>query len=546
MFKFDFDCVVIGSGFGGAVAALRSVEEGKKTLILEQGKRFNDDEFALSNWDLKRFMWAPLFNFLGPCRLSFTKKFMSISGVGVGGGSLIYANTHRTPDKTVLEAAPWQLSHQNWFEELAPFYQKASQMLGVVPNPRLTPADNYLHQVSEAIGCESTFTPVDCGVVFPEHNGVEDVFNSKDVDDPYFNGEGPKRSSCNYCGNCMVGCRYNAKNTLEKNYLFFAEKKGAQIRPLSKVVAITPLNNLGEAHSNGDGAQGYQVKVEERQGWLKKRTYYVTVKSIILSGGTVGSVPLLIKMRESGLMPNISSRIGHQVMTNSETLVTVTNFANREEDHSKGVAIGSEIQVNAETRVQVVRYGKGSNAAWLMAPNVPLTDKVDGRKRWQTFMTYSFRHPLKLLRLLNPANRSNKSIWLLVMQSKLAYFRIESARPWYFLFLKKHWTLSLNSSDSNHDGYFPVAQEVAKYFSVAMKGEPANLLPEVLFDMPVTAHSMGGAVMGSSSHNGVVDHAGNLFGYENFKVLDASIIPGNLGVNPSLTILAMAERAMSR
>lgn len=537
---YEYDCVVIGSGFGGSVGALRSAEKGHRTLILEQGSRFKDDDFAKSNWDLRAFLWAPIVNFLGPCQLLFTREFMSISGVGVGGGSLIYANTHRIPNRKTLETGAWLHSNEHWFESLEPFYQQASKMLGVNQNPRLSPSDLYLKKVAQRLDCESSFVSVDCGVVFPEMHNVSDPYKSVEIGDPYFDGQGPKRNTCNYCGNCMVGCRNNAKNTLEKNYLFFAEKAGVEIRPLSKVVSISLIDNV-------DDSKGYRITVEERKRYGQKRIYHIITQSVILSAGSLGSVPLLLQLRESGTMPNISSRVGHQVMTNSETLVTVTKFKDTAlVNHSIGVAISSEIQVDDETRIQVVRYGEHNDAAWLMAPSVPLTDKQKGRGRWKVLLGYSCRHPIKTLRLLNPRNKAIKSIWLLVMQSKPAFLTLKIHRPWYFFFLRKRYRIILDSQKKRSDNYFPIAQTVAKHFADVMEGEPANLLSEVVLGIPVTGHVMGGAVMGSCALNGVVDHEGNLFGYKNFKVLDGSIIPSNLGVNPSLTILALAERAMSR
>ena len=405
MASFDFDNIVIGSGFGGAASALRLSEKGYRVLVLEKGRRFEADDFAKSNWRLDKFLWMPWLGFKGPFQTAFTRKLMAISGAGVGGGSLVYGNTHLIPDDSVFNSPPWSDIHSNWSPRLAPFYALAQRMIGVQQNTWEGEADKTIKQVAEQLGRGDSYTRVYSGLLYPE--GHEVFGSAPELDklgaergDPYFNGEGPARKSCNYCGNCMVGCRENAKNTLDKNYLFFAERNGVEIRAESKVTRIEPLANaLGER----DGSAGYRVTVEQGSNFFGRKRYSLTARGVTLSAGVLGTIPLLLQMRDlHKTLPNISPLLGREVMSNSETLLTVNDRSDRGIDHSVGTAISSMICPDDETKIQVVRYGAANDGSWLVVPNVPLTSKHAGIPRWLTMLGNMLRSPLKTLRVINP------------------------------------------------------------------------------------------------------------------------------------------------
>ncbi len=536
--KFDFDQVVVGSGFGGAVSALRLSEKGNRVLVLEKGRRFEASDFAKSNWRLDKFVWMPWVFMRGPFQCFFTRKLTAVTGAGVGGGSLVYANTHLIPDESVFSRFPWSAMRPDWHAQLTPFYALAQRMIGVAENKWSGPADAQLKQVAKALGREDTFTNVNSGLLYPNNEEP-----GSDRGDPYFNGEGPNRNSCNYCGACMVGCRHNAKNTLDKNYLFFAERNGAEIRAESKVIRIAPIANEKGLY---DGTAGYEITVRVGMGVIAKETYTITTRGVVISAGVLGTIPLLLKMRNvDKTLPNISSQLGREVMTNSETLVTVTHNGD-EKDLEFGTAITSMIEPDDETKIQVCRYGKGNDASWLTMTNVPISDQRGKMPRFVDMFYQMLKHPLRTLRLINPLGKGRKGIWLLVMQTAHSFVHIETKRPWYYLFLKRTWVATQHEGDNKLRNYFPIAHKVANEYVKRTGGVAGNIAIEVIAGTPLTAHMMGGAKIASTAEKGVVDETGEVFGYSNLRILDGSIIPGNLGVNPSLTILAMSEYAMSK
>lgn len=526
---FDFDQIVIGSGFGGSVSALRLSEKGYKVLILEKGLRREDKDFPTTNLDTKNYLWRPELGFRGTMQFTFTSKTTILHGVGVGGGSQIYANVHLIPPDAVFESEAWTKIRKDWKETLKPFYGLAQRMLGTANNTYTNIADDTLKEVASEIGYADSFKTVNTGVFFSQAAGQEGQL----AKDPYFNGEGPDRNSCIYCGACMLGCRSNAKNTLMKNYLYFAERNGVEIRPSSEVVKITPLNE--------DGSAGYEVIVKETLG-KNVRQYSLRSRGVVLSAGVMGTVPMLLKMRDQHkTLPNISSLLGQEVRTNSETLTTVNNTGKKLDD---GVAISSFISVDADTNIEVTRFPEGADASWIYIPYVPMVTG-QGFMRFMKFVFNTLLHPLKTFKVLRYKGKAKDSIILLVMQKSEAFIHFEWRRKWYRLF-KNSITAVQKERDTPLTVSFPAAEEATKMIAQKLGGEPGSALTEILLGTPTTAHIMSGVAMGNDKSNGVVDFTGQVFGYQNLRVLDGSIVPGNLGVNPSLTITALSEFAMSQ
>lgn len=526
---FDFDQIVIGSGFGGSVSALRLSEKGNKVLVLEKGLRRNDEDFPESNLETNKYLWLPELGMQGTLQMSFTNKVIIAHGVGVGGGSQIYANVHFIPDDEVFDSKAWTRIRSDWKETLTPYYGLAQRMLGTTKNTYTNVADETLREVAEEMGYGDSYKTVATGVFFPQADGVR----AQVMKDPYFNGDGPDRRTCQYCGNCIIGCRYNSKNTLMKNYLYFAERNGVEIRPSSEVIKITPLN--------ADGSAGYEVIVKEVIN-KKVRQYTLRTRGVVVSGGVMGTVPLLLKMRDQyKTLPNISPLLGQEIRTNSETLTTANNTREKVDD---GVAISSFISVDDNTNMEVTRFREGSDGTWLYVPYVPM---VTGRGivRIMKFLFNTLLHPLKTAKMLHPKGKARSSILLLVMQKSEAFIHLEWRRKWYRLF-RNGVTAVQKEGDTPLTVSFPAAEKATKLFAKKLGGEAGSALTEVILGTPMTAHIMSGVAMGTDASNGVVDLSGEVFGYKNLRVLDGSIIPGNLGVNPSLTITALSEFAMSQ
>jgi cholesterol oxidase len=512
----EFDVVVIGSGFGGSVTAHRLTEKGYRVGVIEAGKRWTTHTFPKTNWNVRKALWFPRLGMKGIQRISLLADIMVLSGAGVGGGSLVYANTLYEPPAPFYTDPQWA-SITDWQDELAPHYRTAQQMLGVVKNPQDTPADDVMRQVAASMGVADSFHPTPVGVFFGEP-GME-------VEDPFFDGDGPRRSGCVACGNCMVGCRFNAKNTLDKNYLFFAERSGARVFPEHTVVDL-----------ERDGP-GWVVTAVRSGAWFRKRRRTFRSQHVVFSAGALGTTRLLLEVAEHGRLPHLSERIGYQTRTNSEAIVGAVS-RNRTVDYSQGIAITSSIHPDAETHIEPVRYGKGSNALGLMA--TILTDGGPGVARQLRFLGTAFRHPITFLRSLSVWHWSERSIILLVMQTRDNSIRLLRKRG---LFGRRL------SSEQGHGEpnptYIPVANEAARQTAKVIDGFGSSSMNEVLFDTPLTAHILGGAPIGPDAEHGVIDAYHRVFGHEGLHVIDGAAIGANLGVNPSLTITAMAERAVS-
>ncbi|WP_250462258.1 GMC oxidoreductase [Microbulbifer litoralis] len=538
--KFDFDQIVIGSGFGGSCSALRLSEKGHHVLVLEKGKRWKDKDFSNNSWNLKKFLWAPKLGLTGNIQLTMTRKITAIHGAGVGGGSLVYANVHLIPKDEVFESTPWSRVHRDWKKRLMPFYGLAQRMIGVTKNPYSNAADEALLETARRMGREETYQSVNTGVLFAED--PKDG-SGKERGDPYFDGEGPQRNNCIYCGGCTMGCRHNAKNTLEKNYLWFAERNEVEIRPESEVTRIEPLPD-----ENGvrDGSAGYELTIQSSTALLFKKPYKLRTRGVVVSGGVFGTIPLLMKARDKDrTLPNISQQLGRQVRTNSETLIVATSkFSDAEgkpQEICHGPTITSMFDPDDETRMEINRFPRYGDLNFALQSAVPLTESNGRIPRQISMLINILRQPIKTLRMLNPIGKSRNSIIFLVMQTKDSFVHVKS-RKW-----PSGWRVTQEPGDSPLSNYFPVAHEAARhYVEAAGGGDAGNVVTEVLSGAPSTAHLMGGVAIGTSAENGVVDETGAVFGYQNLRVMDGSLIPGNLGVNPSLTILALSEYAWSK
>lgn len=510
----DHDVIIIGSGFGGSVSAMRLVDKGYRVCVIEAGRRWRTSDFPKTNWNVRKSLWFPRLGMRGIQRISLLNDIMALSGVGVGGGSLVYANTHYIAPAPFYSDPQWS-AITDWETELEPHYETAQRMLGVVENAADTPADDVMRQLAERMGVANSFHPTPIAVFLGEP-GVE-------VDDPYFGGEGPRRAGCTACGNCMVGCRFNAKNTLDKNYLYFAEKRGAIVRPDEQVVDLEAI----------DG--GWRLTTERPGAWIRKRRQAHTAAQIIFSAGGLGTTRLLLDLAERGRLPDLSPRVGHLVRTNSEAILGAVSH-DRSRDFSRGVAITSSIHPSDDTHIEPVRYGKGSNALALLA--TILTDGGPGMSRQGRFVRNIARHPLTFLRSFSVWHWSERGLILLVMQT-----RDNSLR----LFRKRGWFRTKLTSEQGHGEpnptYIPQANEAARHTADIIGGDPMSSLNEVLFDTPTTAHLLGGATIGADRDSGVVDAYHRIWGYPSLHVIDGAAIGANLGVNPSLTITAMAERA---
>ncbi len=521
--NYDFDFIVIGSGFGGSVSAMRLSQKGYKVAVIEAGKRFENKDFAKTNWDFKKYFWFPWLTFYGIQRINILRHTLILSGAGVGGGSLVYANTLYVPLKKFFEHPI--VKKIGGEEALMPYYEIAKKMLGVATTPKTFLGDEYLKKTAEMMGFGDTFRPTPAGVFFGEPNKV--------YKDPYFEGEGPDRVGCNFCGNCMVGCRFNAKNTLDKNYLYFAEKLGAQIIPEMKVIKIVPLSD--------DGDKGYEVHAISTTKLFRKTKKVFKTKGVVLSAGVLGTMKLLFKMKQEKIMPNISDKLGHFVRTNSESVIGVTS-KRKDVNFSEGIAITASVFPEEETHIEVVRYGKGSDVMNGLAAPV-MVDGGGKIPRQLKFILAVLRHPLQSLKMFIPTGFAHRTIILLVMQTVDNYIKIKHKRTLYFPF-RKVLTSELDKGNKP-PSYIPIANEFARNLAKLIDGIPRSSINEVIFDIPMTAHILGGACMGETKEEGVIDLQNRLFGYKNFYVCDGSMIPANLGVNPSLSITAFTERAMS-
>jgi cholesterol oxidase len=523
-----FDYVIVGSGFGGSVAAMRLIEKGYRILVLERGKRFKDQDFPQSNWNIFKYLWLPVARCFGIQQLSFMNDIMVLHGSGVGGGSLVYANVLMEPSDKLFEAPGWR-HLADWKTLLRPHYETAKRMLGVTPNPYLTPADDVLKQIADERGRGHTFRPANVAIFFGTPG--------KTIPDPYFNGTGPERTGCNQCGGCMVGCRYGAKNTLVKNYLYFAEKGGAEIRAESDVRDIQPL-----ADGQTDGAR-YQV-IYRRSTALPfdRRTYNVRAKHVIIAAHALGTMRLLFACRDvQHSLPNISRRLGTNVLTNSEALMGSTSRDGKT-DYSTGPAITSIFALDDTTQVEPVRYPHRSSFMRLLA--IPMIDGADTiLKRAIKTLWQGMTHPRDFFYTKFGAEWARRTTILLIMQTEESRLQVRLGRNLFTLFrrglvseLPKGVSLSPDEKLSHgltHD------------FAQRTRGVAQDTIPETLLGIPATAHLIGGCPIGRDADEGVVDVRMQVFNYPGLYVVDGSVIPANPGVNPSLTIAALAEHAMS-
>ena len=513
------DFIVIGSGFGGSVAALRLAQKGYRVRVLEKGRRYRPEDFARSSWNLPKFLWMPRIGLHGIQCLTLLRHVLVLHGAGVGGGSLVYANQLLVPPDSVFDERQW--GGAGWKERLSPFYAEARRMLGAVTCPSVGRADTLLAEVGRELRGKDTFHVNEVGVFFGEPE--------TSVPDPYFHGKGPDRTGCTLCGACMVGCRDGGKNTLDKNYLYLAEQLGVSIVPETEVTGVRPAG------------VGYAVRTRRATGFRgPHRTY--TARAVVFSGGVMGTVPLLMNCKRKGWLPNLSGRIGDYVRTNSEALLGVT-ARDRNVDYSDHIAINSGIYPDDHTHIEVVRYPKGSDA--MSALTTLLVDGGSGTPRALRFAREAARHPMAFVRSLWPVGWAARTAILLVMQTAENHLRLGFQPRWWGLG-RPGLNSEIAPGTARIPTFIPIANEVARRLAEKMNGQPQSCWTEVLFDIPVTAHILGGAVMGESPNQGVTDFSGRVFGYPNLYVADGSVVPANLGVNPALTITALAEYILSK
>jgi cholesterol oxidase len=510
------DVVVVGSGFGGSTAALRLTEKGYRVTVLEAGRRFADDELPKTSWDLRRYLWVPRLGCFGVQRIHLLPDVLVMAGAGVGGGSLNYANTLYQPPPAFFQDPQWA-GITDWQAELAPYYEQASRMLGVTTNPSTTPADEVVREVAEQMGVGATFTSTPVGVFYGEP-GVT-------VPDPYFGGAGPERTGCTECGSCMTGCRVGGKNTLVKNYLYLAERAGAVVEPMTTVTRISPRPG-----------GGWEVEAVRTGAWREKRTVRRwTCDQVVLAAGTYGTQRLLHAMKDDGTLPGLSPRLGHQTRTNSEAVLAATGRKGAV-DYSRGVAITSSFHLDEHTHVEPVRYGRGSNAIGLL--QTVLVDGGGRLPRWLKALGVIARNPAAFVRTLSVRNWSERTVIALVMQSRDNSI-VVSGRP-------GRWGgRSLTSRPGTGKPvptWIPGGHEAVRRMADLIGGDPGGAFTD-LVDIPMTAHFLGGCAIGATPDDGVIDAYHRVHGYPGLSVVDGSAVSANLGVNPSLTITAQAERA---
>lgn len=522
---YDFDWLIVGSGFGGSVSALRLAQKGYRVGVLECGRRYDDHDFAKSLWDLPRSMWLPRAGLHGTMRISMFKDVAVLSGSGVGGGSLVYSNVHYRPDPKFFDGPEWP-GEVDWQEELESRYDAAEQMLGVAEYPHEAHADALMHEVAADLGVASSYKkpPV---AVFMGEPGVT-------VDDPYFDGAGPPRTGCTLCGECMVGCRVGAKNTLVKNYLWFAERLGVQVMPEREVTDIKPLG------ASADGSEGYEVEFTRPGGMLQRSRQHLRARGVIVATGTLGTNKLLQRCRMNGSLGGISARLGHQVRTNSESVLAVT-APNEGFDFTEAVSITSSIFPDAETHVEPVTYGAHADAMSLMFTVAP----KPGPRATQPlrFAMTLLKQGGEAARLLNPSGWSKRTMLMITMQAIDTSIRLKPLRR------RRDGSILLATvvePGSVRPAPIPAAYDVANRIAEKIGGTAQASMLEATMATPVTAHFLGGAVIADGPESGVVDSDHRVFGYENLMVCDGSVLPANIGVNPSLTISALTERAISK
>ncbi|MDO5699340.1 MAG: GMC family oxidoreductase [Dermatophilus congolensis] len=524
-----FDVIVVGSGFGGSVTALRLTEKGYSVGVIEAGRRFYDYDFATTSWNLRRFLWAPKLGMRGVQRIHVLPDVVVLAGAGVGGGSLNYANTLYQPDSPAFYADPQWAHITDWRRELAPHYDQAERMLGVVTNPTMTPVDEVYKKVAQEMGVGHTFRLARVGVFFGEHGARGEKTPGVEVQDPYFGGAGPRRAGCLECGACMVGCRHNAKNTLVKNYLFLAEQAGAVVIENSTVTRVAPTE------------AGYRVETEYTGGWLPHPPRVFTAEHVVFAAGTWGTQKLLHALKSNGSLPHISDRLGELTRTNSEALVGASaSLGTRDRiDFTRGVAITSSFHPDDNTHIEPVRYAKGSNAMGLMS--TLMTDGGGRLPRWLKFLREVVLHPVAFLStILGLGSWSERTTIALTMQSLDNSITVRPRRR----LLGGVGLTSTRGHGEPSPRWIPAAHTAARTIARIIGGYPGAPIGDV-FGIPMTAHFLGGCVIGDSPDSGVIDAYHRMYGHPGLHIVDGSTVSANLGVNPALTITAQAERAMS-
>ncbi|MGW3626630.1 GMC family oxidoreductase N-terminal domain-containing protein [Streptomyces sp. NPDC000880] len=532
---YDYDVIVVGSGFGGSVSALRLTEKGYRVGVMEAGRRFTRETLPRNSWDIKNYLWAPALGLYGIQRVHLLGKVMVLAGAGVGGGSLNYANTLYVPPAAFFEDRQWA-GITDWQAELSPYYDQAKRMLGVRLNPTMTPSDVHLKAAAQAMGVGDSFHLAPVGVFFGDGDDTDGTSKAKPgtaVDDPYFGGAGPSRKACTECGECMTGCRHGAKNTLNENYLYLAEKAGAVIHPMTTVAAVRE-----------DAEGGYQVTTVPTQARRKGTTKVLRARQVVVAAGTYGTQTLLHTMKDAGLLPRISPRLGELTRTNSEALVGAQTDNRRyrkrhgvkKADFTQGVAITSSIHPDDNTHIEPVRYGKGSNAMGALSIlQVPYRNR-----RVLGWLGNAARHPLQMARSLSNRRWSERTIIGLVMQSldnSLTTFRKPGG-------IGKGLLTARQGHGAPNPQQIREATRAASLLAEEINGFPGSNVGE-LIGTPLTAHFLGGCPIGAAPELGVIDAYHRLYGHPGIAVVDGAAVSANLGVNPSLTITAQAERAMS-
>ncbi|MGW2731501.1 GMC family oxidoreductase N-terminal domain-containing protein [Streptomyces sp. NPDC001494] len=534
---YDYDVIVIGSGFGGSVSALRLTEKGYRVGVLEAGRRFTRDSLPRNSWDLKNYLWAPRLGMYGIQRIHLLGNVMVLAGAGVGGGSLNYANTLYVPPKAFFDDPQWR-GITDWQQELKPYYDQAQRMLGVRLNPTMTPSDVHLKAAAEKMGVGDTFHLAPVGVFFGDGKDADGTAQGRPgerVDDPYFGGAGPARNACTECGECMTGCRHGAKNTLNENYLYLAEKAGAVVHPMTTVVSVTD-----------DSRGGYAIATLPTDRKKKGKGRLFTARRVVVAAGTYGTQTLLHRMKAGGQLPRLSARLGDLTRTNSEALVGAQTDNRRyrkatgeqRADFTRGVAITSSIHPDDSTHIEPVRYGKGSNSmGGLSILQVPY---AEGSSRVLAWLANAARHPLLVARSLSNRRWSERTIIGLVMQS------LDNSLTTYLKpgGVGKGLLTARQGHGAPNPKQIKAASEAATVLAEEINGFPGSNVGE-LMGTPLTAHFLGGCPIGDSPETGVIDPYHRLYGHPGISVVDGAAVSANLGVNPSLTITAQAERAMS-
>ncbi len=521
--NFDFDWLVIGSGFGGSVSALRLAEKGYRVGVLERGRRYRDEDFPKSTWDFSRFVWAPVLGLKGIFRMALFRHVFALSGVGVGGGSLVYSNTLYRAKPEFFQNTQWS-ALGSWNELLQPHYDTAERMLGVTPVPFDSVSQQLIRDMARHFGTEDTLTRTPCAVYFGEPG--------KTVKDPYFGGEGPDRTGCTRCGACMVGCRVGAKNILVKNYLWFAEKRGVQILPERQVVDVAPL---GAA----DGSEGYRVTTERPGAWFARDQQTHSARGVVFACGSLGTNELLANCKHGGSLPRVSDPLGELVRTNSESILAVRLPEDRKTWND--VAISCSIHVNHDTHIEFVTYGR--NADFIGGLYTVLVGNGNRVTRPLKWVGSILMHPLQWLRTMLPLGWSRHAVMLLVMQALDNAITLRAKKRW---FGRGYRLATAQNLDKPNPTYIESGNRAAQWLAEQTGGIAQSNMLEALGNIPTTAHLLGGAVIGADAASGVIDGQLRVFGYQNLLVCDGAAMPANPGVKSSLTITALAEHAMAQ